>query len=146
MGRKIEDHRSFVIQAASVGDTKPGRYVSTSPFGAARKAALKLFKAFPDVDEAKFVLREITRTTLSTNQMHTYMAKKFQEPPRVVNKIIKDATGAVIKNIEYTVSVRVEIKSLNAAEVSDLVKQAENKLKMANAEEPTTSSAQAVEV
>ena len=123
MGRKIGDRRSFVIDICSTGDSKPGRYVATSPFGAARKAALKVFKAFPNATESRFVLREITRSTLSTNQRHYYLARKTTEdPPRVVNKSIKDAVTGDIKPFQYTVSVRVDIKSIPESEVADLIK------------------------
>lgn len=113
MGRKIGDRRSFVVASASVGETKPGRYIATSPFGAARKAALKLFKLQPSATSVTFVLREITRQTLAGNQTHSYVATKTEEdPPRIVKKVIKDkATGEVLKTIEYPVSIKIDIKS-----------------------------------
>jgi hypothetical protein len=117
MGRKIGDRRSFVVNNASVGSTKPGRYIATSPFGAARKAALKLFKLQPSASDITFTLREITRQTVASNQVHAYAATKTEEnPPRIVKKVIKDKeTGSVVKTIEYPVSVKIEVKSQDAA-------------------------------
>jgi hypothetical protein len=109
MGRKIEDKRSFTVEVSS-NNRKGGRYLSKSPFGAARKAATKLFKD-ADVTEVRFILRETTKSSMSTNAKHYYYAKKSNDN-REIKK--KDAT--------YIVTTKVDVKSLNEGDVSDLLK------------------------
>ena len=63
--------------------TQVGRYKSTTPSGAAKKIARRLFSESPDKTHVQFKVREITRG--SDNKEYTYHAqkKKLKKPVTV---------------------------------------------------------------
>lgn len=69
MGRPIGEKRSFVVQwpAAAAG----GRFVATTPYGAARKACHRLIPK-DDKSVTSFVLRETTQDSPHRHQLYGY--------------------------------------------------------------------------
>ena len=109
MGKRIDNRRSFSIDLASTGK-KGGRYLNLSPFGAARKAATRIFKEAPGTTEIRYVIRETTKSSMSSNQRHYYSAKKMKD-----NRVVEKA------GIKFTVTSKIEVKAIPEADVRDLL-------------------------
>jgi hypothetical protein len=93
-----KEYRSFTIQGSSIG-FQGGSYISTSPSGAAKKAAKQLFKLVEKEEEYKkyddekiiqFILRETTKG--SKHKTYPYDGKK-NKFPKPVELPIKDKNG-----------------------------------------------------
>jgi hypothetical protein len=100
-----KEYRSFTIQGSSIG-FEGASYVSSSPSGAAKKAARKLFtlvekdtqyKRFDDEKVIQFILRETTLN--SKHKTYAYDAKKIKFSTPVALPI-KDKNGNPLM-VEY---------------------------------------------
>jgi hypothetical protein len=99
MVEKKDDKRSFIVTGSSINKIG-GRYMSTTPYGAAKKAATQQFrKAKKGVKEIKILLKESS----NESDHHVYFYKATREKLAVPTERVIKIKGVerVIKN-EYT--------------------------------------------
>lgn len=100
--------RSFTIEKSEVNlGNMVSRFESSTPSGAAAKAARRIFEKIsdPKKDEIRFSLRETTQG--SANKMYRYIGIKNK---LAVPKVVNIAGNQVVYNHEYKVkSCRVNI-------------------------------------
>jgi hypothetical protein len=90
--------RSFTIEKCQKVKCDGGRYLSTTPGAAARKAARQIFAEHKVSGSVKFMLRETTEG--SNKKEYCYSAqKKTLNPP----KVVKIGKSEVVYKHEYVV-------------------------------------------
>ncbi len=105
-----ETKRFFTIDASSTKKTG-GRYNSATPMSAATKAARRIFReADSHVNSIRFIIRETTRSTNSSNKRHYYTAKRTHSTRTFVK------AGKTFK-VEFD----VEVKMTDETHVKDLL-------------------------
>ena len=95
----LNNERTFTVVGSSISVIK-GRYVSSTPYSAARKAATQQFKkAKADVKKIKFLLKETTQN--SPHKTYFYVATREKLNTPLEREIVINGVKKTIKN-EYT--------------------------------------------
>lgn len=92
------DKRSFTIDHAEVSVKEGGRFISTGPWNAAKKAIKQIYQEGAKKKEIRFTLRETTQG--SAGKEYAYIGAKFKlETP----KVLRLGSSEITYNYEYEV-------------------------------------------
>ena len=96
----VDNKRSFTVNGSSVNHTG-GRYISNSPYGAAKKAASQQFKKLKagQPKKVKFMIKETTQGSDGRSFFYVATRTKLSKPTERIVKF--KGVEKVIKN-EYT--------------------------------------------
>lgn len=92
------DRRSFTVMSNDHKIANGGTYISSTPLGAAKKAARQLFAKSSRSRKIHFVLREMTRGSAKKTYKYVATKKKLDKPVEVVRGGVK-----VVVKFEYDI-------------------------------------------